>query len=82
MVDDRIGTYGKPKPKLTIGGNPVQEQYRAIIGLGNDKYVIIGHSDIGYEDELEQLKAANKPIIRIHKKGATSGQKDIEETSK
>ncbi len=73
MADDRIGTHGGDKPKVTIGGYPVQEQYRFSAGLGGGKYVIIGYSDTGYEDELEKLKkSAPKPIVRMHKKGNAS----------
>lgn len=71
MNDDRIGTHGQPKPKLTIGGNPVGEQYRCMIGIGNQHYVIVGYHDHNYQAEIEKLKASiSKPVVRVHKKGA------------
>lgn len=78
MADDRIGTPGK-RPKKTIGGWDVEEQYRFTIGIGGGRYVIVGHSDGDYQDELEKLMAtAVKPIVRKHKRSAIDEQRENE----
>ncbi len=82
MADnDRIGTKDK-RPKLTICGHKVGEQIRFSVGIGQGRYVIVGHSDADYEDEIEKLKAARpKPPLRIHKRGVVDEQQEAESDS-
>lgn len=81
MTDDRIGTIDNP-PKLTIGGFPVEKQFRFRIGIGNGRYVIVGHDDNNYQDEIKHLKSGkSKPPVRIHKQRAINEQAEDESDS-
>ncbi|KKN09772.1 hypothetical protein LCGC14_1043310 [marine sediment metagenome] len=80
MADDRIGTKDNP-PKKTVCGHALEAQHRFTIGIGGGRYVIVGHSDSNYQEEIEKLKRV-KPIVRMHKKGAIDEQQENEGDSK
>ena len=80
MDDNRIGIRGKSRPKLTVCGQPIEGQFRFTVGIGNGRYVIVGHSDTNYQEEIDKLKTA-KPIVRKHKKGAIDEQQEAESDS-
>lgn len=81
MADDRIGTVDS-KPTKTVCGHAIEPQHRFTVGIGNGRYVIVGHSDANYQEEIEKLRNTSpKPIVRKHKKGAIDEQQEAESDS-